>query len=67
LKAQFGEAAIDGYHTVIADLIQDGLLEAASDRLRLTSRGRLLSNEVFARFLREETIHHRDTEAQRST
>jgi oxygen-independent coproporphyrinogen-3 oxidase len=67
LKAQFGEAAIDGYHTVIADLIQDGLLEHDGDRLRLTSRGRLLSNEVFARFLREETIHHRDTEAQRSS
>ena len=67
LKAQFGEAAIDGYHTVIADLIQDGLLVHDGDRLRLTSRGRLLSNEVFARFLREETIHHRDTEAQRSS
>jgi oxygen-independent coproporphyrinogen-3 oxidase len=67
LKAQFGEAAIDGFHTVIAELIQGGLLEAASDRLRLTSRGRLLSNEVFARFLREETIHHRDTKAQRSS
>ena len=66
LKAQFGDAAIGNYDAVIDELIQDGLLEAASDRLRLTSRGRLLSNEVFARFLREETIHHRDTEAQRS-
>ncbi|MBM4408672.1 MAG: radical SAM family heme chaperone HemW [Chloroflexi bacterium] len=31
--------------------IDTGLLEAAGDRLRLTRRGRLLSNEVFARLL----------------
>jgi oxygen-independent coproporphyrinogen-3 oxidase len=66
LKAQFGDAAVSSYDAVIAELVPDGLLEAASDRLRLTPRGRLLSNEVFAQFLREETIHHRDTVAQRS-
>ncbi len=65
LKAQFGDEAIGSYSAVIAELIQDGLLEEASERLRLTARGRLLSNEVFAQFLHEETIHHRDTEAQR--
>jgi oxygen-independent coproporphyrinogen-3 oxidase len=59
LKAQFGEAAIDGYNSVIADLIQDGLLEEASERLRLTARGRLLSNEVFVRFLRAENARDR--------
>ncbi|MFI5116011.1 MAG: radical SAM family heme chaperone HemW [Terriglobales bacterium] len=53
LKAQFGEAAISSYEAVIAELAQGGLLEAAGERLRLTARGRLLSNEVFARFLRE--------------
>ncbi len=67
LKAQFGDQAIGSCSAVIAELTQDGLLEEASERLRLTSRGRLLSNEVFARFLREQTIHHRDTEAQRSS
>jgi oxygen-independent coproporphyrinogen III oxidase len=56
LKAQFGDQAIGSCSAVIAELIQDGLLEEASERLRLTSRGRLLSNEVFARFLREETV-----------
>jgi oxygen-independent coproporphyrinogen-3 oxidase len=66
LTAQFGDAAVSSYDAVIAELVPDGLLEAASDRLRLTPRGRLLSNEVFAQFLREETIHHRDTVAQRS-
>ncbi len=56
LKAQFGDQAIGSCSAVIAELTQDGLLEEASERLRLTSRGRLLSNEVFARFLREETV-----------
>ena len=56
LKAQFGDAAIGSCSAAIAELIQDGLLEEAGERLRLTSRGRLLSNEVFARFLREETM-----------
>jgi putative oxygen-independent coproporphyrinogen III oxidase len=62
LKAQFGDEAISSYDAVIAELIEDVLLEEAGERLRLTSRGRLLSNEVFARFLREETVPHRDTE-----
>ncbi len=31
--------------------IDSGLLEAIDDRLRLTTRGRLLSNELFARVL----------------
>ena len=35
--------------------MRDGLLEQQGAILRLTARGRLLSNEVFARFLIEET------------
>jgi len=35
--------------------MHDGLLEQQGTTLRLTARGRLLSNEVFARFLTEET------------
>ena len=52
LKSQFGDAAIDGYNAVIDELVQDGLLDREDDRLRLTAHGRLLSNEVFVRFLR---------------
>ncbi len=37
----------------IRESIQDGLLEQQESVLRLTARGRLLSNEVFSRFLRE--------------
>jgi oxygen-independent coproporphyrinogen-3 oxidase len=61
LKEQFGEAAIEGYNSMIAEPVQDGLLEWEGDRLCLTARGRLLSNEVFVRFLREtETQRHRE-------
>jgi oxygen-independent coproporphyrinogen-3 oxidase len=33
----------------------DGLLEGDAFRIRLTPRGRLLSNEVFARFIADKT------------
>ena len=59
LKEQFGDDAVDGYQSVIAELSTDGLVEVNSGCLRLTARGRLLSNEVFARFLRDETTNHR--------
>jgi oxygen-independent coproporphyrinogen-3 oxidase len=36
---------------VIDELLSEGLLERSGDRVRLTARGRLLSNEVFARFI----------------
>jgi oxygen-independent coproporphyrinogen-3 oxidase len=55
LRKRFGDDAIADDAPVIAELVDAGLLEGEGDRLRLTARGRLLSNEVFARFLREET------------
>jgi len=36
---------------VVEELIGSGLLERCEDRVRLTARGRLLSNDVFARFI----------------
>ncbi len=53
LRAEFGAAAIAEYTSVVAELIEAGFLETKEDCLKLTSRGRLLSNEVFARFLHE--------------
>ncbi len=41
------------YGQEIDQLVQLGLLEADEVGIRLTSRGRLLSNEVFTRFLRD--------------
>jgi oxygen-independent coproporphyrinogen-3 oxidase len=42
------------WDSAIRSGIEDGLLEEQGATLRLTRRGRLLSNEVFARFLTEE-------------
>jgi oxygen-independent coproporphyrinogen-3 oxidase len=39
------------WKSAIRECVQDGLLEQEGSTLRLTARGRLLSNEVFARFL----------------
>ncbi len=56
LRQRFGSAAIDGYQPIIDELIEAGLLETSGLRLRLTPRGRLLSNEVFERFLAEDEV-----------
>jgi oxygen-independent coproporphyrinogen-3 oxidase len=53
IEAQFGADAVSGIESVIAQSVADGLLELGRDALRLTARGRLLSNEVFERFLLE--------------
>ncbi|MDR3749318.1 MAG: radical SAM family heme chaperone HemW [Acidobacteriota bacterium] len=52
LAQQFGCEAVEECHPVIAEAIANGLMEAASERVRLTGKGRLLSNEVFGSFLR---------------
>ena len=49
--AEFGEDAVAGFGEIIADLVQTGLMERKADVIRLTQRGRLLSNEVFERFV----------------
>lgn len=45
----------DRWDSAVRQCIQEGLIEQEGTRIRLTARGRLLSNEVFARFLIEET------------
>ncbi len=52
LRSRFGETVLDGYRPIIAELIEAGLLQSDTDRVHLTPRGRLLSNEVFGRFLK---------------
>ena len=52
-RPEFTPAAT--WESAIQQCVQDGLLEQQGTTLRLTGRGRLLSNEVFARFLAEET------------
>ena len=48
--ARFGESPSSVYGDVIDELSSAGLLDGADGRLRLTDRGRILGNEVFARF-----------------
>ena len=51
---EFGRAAVEEVTGVIEDLVKDGLLAKTENHLRLTMRGRMLSNEVFQRFLAVE-------------
>jgi oxygen-independent coproporphyrinogen III oxidase len=50
LREGFGDAA-DKFGATIDELVEDGLLIRTGENLRLTDRGRLLSNEVFGRFI----------------
>jgi oxygen-independent coproporphyrinogen-3 oxidase len=52
----FGNDAVENLRPTIAGLIADGLLFQETDHIRLTLRGRLLSNEVFQAFLAPSPI-----------
>ena len=54
IARRFGEETMQRFEPVFDDLVDAALLDVDGDQVRLTSRGRLLSNEVFARFLRDE-------------
>ncbi len=56
LSAKFGEQAVDNFRSAIAELVEDGLIEHMEDLIRLTSRGRMLSNEVFQRFILADEV-----------
>jgi oxygen-independent coproporphyrinogen III oxidase len=51
LRAEFGIKAVAECDEVLAELVADGLLTREEQRVALTTRGRMLSNEVFGRFL----------------
>ena len=48
---KFGREAVQGAEGAIGELVELGLLEPDGEFIRLTPRGRLLSNEVFQAFL----------------
>ena len=48
---KYGARVLDAVSAIIADMIDQGLLWPEGDLVRLTARGRLLSNEVFQSFL----------------
>jgi oxygen-independent coproporphyrinogen-3 oxidase len=51
LRREFGGAEMIPFLAVVAEAVADGLLEDVAGRVRLTPRGRLVSNELFQRFL----------------
>ena len=53
-QPEFSPETIATWESAVQQSLRDGLLEQQGNTLRLTARGRLLSNEVFARFLAEE-------------
>ena len=56
LAAEFGGEAIEGARAAIAEFVESGLMQQRGDFVCLTSRGRLVSNEVFERFILSEEI-----------
>lgn len=57
LCAEFSDAAIRGCLETVSELANEGMVRfMGGDRVALTPRGRLLSNEVFARFLAEPAL-----------
>ena len=51
LDGKFGEEAVQNARAVASEFIEGGLMLQRGDYVCLTSRGRLLSNEVFERFI----------------
>jgi oxygen-independent coproporphyrinogen III oxidase len=51
LSQEFGGNQVNAYKETISELTDAGLLEADAATIRLTPKGRMLSNEVFERFI----------------
>jgi oxygen-independent coproporphyrinogen-3 oxidase len=51
ISAAYGADAVRGASATIDEMLADGLMQKDGDRIRLGPRGRLLSNEVFERFI----------------
>ena len=53
-RERFGVEAMDAFGDRLGEPLDNGLLEIVAGRLRLTDRGRLRGNEVFARLPPED-------------
>jgi len=56
VASDFGSREVADLAFIVEELIETGLLERQGSVIRLTSRGRLLSNEVFERFLGADRV-----------
>ena len=53
VAAKFGSSSLAGFAETMSEFVSGGLMEREDSWIRLTPRGRLLSNEVFERFVSE--------------
>jgi oxygen-independent coproporphyrinogen-3 oxidase len=60
LAARYGSKHVHQYDAAITELREAGLIDQQADRIRLTARGRLLSNEVFGRFIMDPEPERRE-------
>jgi oxygen-independent coproporphyrinogen-3 oxidase len=51
LRAEFGDALLHGAVAALRDVEEAGLVMIEGERVRLTAKGRMASNEVFGRLL----------------
>jgi len=51
IEADFGKEQVEQYKPIVEELAADGFLSISADQITLTLQGRMLSNEVFSRFL----------------
>ena len=51
LRSEFGDTLLEDVMPALLDVRDAGLLEMDSGLIRLTARGRMVSNEVFSRLL----------------
>jgi len=51
IEREFGRAMVEPAMETVKQLVKDGLVTFDGERVRLTARGRLISNEVFQEFL----------------
>jgi oxygen-independent coproporphyrinogen-3 oxidase len=56
LRREFGRETIEPAIEAVGRLVNDGLLIFDGERVRLTARGRLISNDVFQEFLEPQGI-----------
>jgi oxygen-independent coproporphyrinogen-3 oxidase len=58
IAANFGQEAVANAQSTIGELVEHGLLLRDGESIRLTSRGQLLSNDVFERFIVADEVTH---------
>ena len=66
VSARFGLDAGGEFRDTVGDLESSGMLEREGDVVRLTASGRLLSNEVFERFIGARSTSGRSTRLELS-